>query len=81
MPNRSLLHKSKLSELKDWLTKNHVKWRESNNDWQKIQIRARQNNGSFGWIPIYDNLGADHLTVPDNLTAIIATFVKENKND
>ena len=79
MPVRSLLHKTKLGELKEWLTANNVKWRESNHEWQKIQIRAKQRNGHFGWIPIFDNIHSDHLTVPDALVALIATFVRENK--
>lgn len=79
MPVRSLLHKSKVGELKEWLTANRVKWREVDHDWQIIQIRARQSNGYMGWIPIFDNIHSDHLTIPDALVALIATFVRENK--
>ena len=80
MPSRSLLHKTKLGELKEWLTVNRVKWRESEeHEFQKIQIRARQHNGRMGWIPIFDNLHSDHLTVPNALIGLVTSFVRENK--
>jgi hypothetical protein len=80
MPSRSLLHKTKLGELKEWLTANHVKWREVDHEWQEIQIRVKQRTGFFGWSPIFSNLGSDHFSVPDNLIGLVATFIRDSKN-
>lgn len=77
MASRAILHKSKISEFKNWLTTKHVNWRDADHDWQVIQIRAKNSRGFNAWMPIYDNLHSEHLTVPQTLVALVRTYLAD----
>lgn len=76
MASRAMLHKTKLEDFKYWLTENNVNWRLSDHAWQVLQIRAKTSRGYFGWIPIFENIHSDHLTVPQTLVALVSSFVR-----
>lgn len=80
MPNRHTLHKAKLEDFQHWLTTNSIKWRKTDHDWQVLQIRARARNGHMAWIPIFDNLRVEHLTVPDVLSALVHQYILDVRN-
>lgn len=77
MASRAILHKTKVDDFKNWLTASKVQWRNSDHDWQVIQIRAKNSRGFMEWIPIYDNLHSEHMTVPQTLVALVKTYIQE----
>jgi len=70
--SRNLLHKSKLTAFREWAEANGYPTRETNADFQVLQVR-------FGgrYYPIYDRLEApEHYSVPATLEHLVIMFIK-----
>lgn len=72
MPNRNTLHPNHLTKFCNWLELNDYLWRDSDADFQVIQVFVEEK-----WVPIYQRLRTDHFTIQAPLMPIVNKFIRE----
>jgi hypothetical protein len=76
MAARSLLHKSKLDEFKNFLLGKGIATRPGKGSFQILQVE----HPILGWQPIYEKLvSPEHYSVPDKLIPLVMEFVHPPK--
>ena len=76
MASRSLLHKSKLDEFKNFLLSKAIATRPGKGSFQVMQIQ----HPKHGWQPLYEKLHSpEHYSVPDKLIPLVMEFVHPPK--
>lgn len=78
--SRNLLHKSKLAELKEWLERQGIEFRETSADFQVLQIRYVTRQGPVIWASIYErHSGSEHYTNDKRLDGLVFAFIKDSR--
>lgn len=77
MAARNLLHKTKLEEFKEFLVSQGHEWRETQADYQVIQIRLKNKTA---WHAVYEKLNAkEHYSVTSPLVGLVESYIEGMK--
>jgi len=67
---RNLLHRNKYADFIAWLHENGYQHRAGKGMWQLQQVFC---DGE--WVPIYDRMRGDHLSIPDKMHWLVRRFI------
>jgi hypothetical protein len=73
--SRNLLHKGKLCDFKQWLSKKGIQHREGRGDFQVLQVALPGNQ----WGVVYDRITApEHYTVTAPMESLVRRFIQSH---
>ena len=75
--SRNLLHKGKLCDFKQWLSKKGIQHREGRGDFQVLQVALPGNQ----WGVVYDRITApEHYTVTAPMESLVRRFIQSHRD-
>lgn len=71
--SRNLLHKSTLTQFKEWLDRKHIQWREGKGEFQVMQVAWPEGQTNC----VYDRIEApEHYTVTRPMAPLVRRFIQ-----